>query len=270
MEVLSLVLKCKSTYKTSNSFLLICFQCWFVEAFRSFLTCSHAIAFGSLISEGVTLQLYTELSALKKRNFVIQVSLKSLQHIPIMTISLFQNVNWACIRSSQDVYVLRPCQFNIFELNPANTSTSNQRWSSTFINVVSTYILVENESWADVCFSISLQSWNKVFFSTLICGYHIFTSIVICQQSWFWCQLKFVVVSTLTSALNQRWQYGVDLTLISHRPTSRRYFNIYQRWNNVVCLLGKFCFKDTEKIKSNTYNSLSRIFLSNQRIKKNL
>lgn len=142
MEVLSLVLKCKSTYKTSNSFLLICFQCWFVEAFRSFLTCSHAIAFGSLISEGVTLQLYTELSALKKRNFIIQVSLKSLQHIPIMTISLFQNVNWTCIRSSQDVYVLRPCQFNIFELNPANTSTSNQRWLSMFIDVVLKLIFV--------------------------------------------------------------------------------------------------------------------------------
>lgn len=33
------------------------------------------------------------------------------------------------------------------------------------------------------------------------------------------------------------WQYDVDLTLTSSRPTSRHYFNIYQRLTNVGCLL---------------------------------
>ena len=38
--------------------------------------------------------------------------------------------------------------------------------------------------------------------------------------------------------MNQRWQIDVESTWISRCPTSRRYFNIYQRWINVECLLG--------------------------------
>ena len=80
--------------------------------------------------------------------------------------------------------------------------------------------------------------WLKVVFSTLIHGYHNFTSITSYQQNCYRCQPKFNVVSTLTSKLNQSWQYGVDLTLISSWPTSLRDFNIYQRWNNVGSFLG--------------------------------
>ena len=68
-----------------------------------------------------------------------------------------------------------------------------------------------------------------------------FFSIVSYQQNCFWCQPKFNVNSRLTLTLNQRWQYNVDTKLISHRPISRRYFDIYQRWNNVECLLGCDC-----------------------------
>ena len=73
----------------------------------------------------------------------------------------------------------------------------------------------------------------------LFYGYHNFTSIVSCQQSCFWCKPKFNVVSTLTSLLNQCWQYDVGSTLVSHGPTSQSYVNIYQRWNNVGCSLGR-------------------------------
>ena len=40
-------------------------------------------------------------------------------------------------------------------------------------------------------------------------------------------------------SMNQRWQIDVESTWISGWPTSRRYFNIYQHWINVECLLGK-------------------------------
>ena len=39
-------------------------------------------------------------------------------------------------------------------------------------------------------------------------------------------------------SMNQRWQVEVESTWISRWPTSRRYFNIYERWINVECLLG--------------------------------
>ena len=38
--------------------------------------------------------------------------------------------------------------------------------------------------------------------------------------------------------INQRWQIDVESMWISRWPTSRRYFNIYQRWINSECLLG--------------------------------
>ena len=38
--------------------------------------------------------------------------------------------------------------------------------------------------------------------------------------------------------MNQHWQIDVESTWISRWPTSRRYFDIYQRWINVECLLG--------------------------------
>ena len=40
-------------------------------------------------------------------------------------------------------------------------------------------------------------------------------------------------------SINQHWQIDVESTWISRWPTSRCYFNIYQRWINVQCLLGK-------------------------------
>ena len=102
------------------------------------------------------------------------------------------------------------------------------------------WYLVKNEIWANLRLSRLFQGWNEVVFSTLIYGYHNFIIIVSSQQTCFWCQLRFNVVSTLTSTLNQRLQYDVDSTLISRRPISRLYFNIYQRWNNVKRLLGTF------------------------------
>ena len=53
--------------------------------------------------------------------------------------------------------------------------------------------------------------------------------------------------SFLESTQNQRcfnvkfyWQIDVESTWISRWTTSRRYFNIYQRWINVECLLGNY------------------------------
>ena len=45
--------------------------------------------------------------------------------------------------------------------------------------------------------------------------------------------LNLIDESTLT---NRRW---INVDWISRWPTSRRYFNIYQRWINSECLLGK-------------------------------
>ena len=45
--------------------------------------------------------------------------------------------------------------------------------------------------------------------------------------------LNLIDESTLT---NRRW---INVDWISRWPTSRRYFNIYQRWINIECLLGK-------------------------------
>ena len=65
------------------------------------------------------------------------------------------------------------------------------------------------------------------------------------QASWYKNKIVFRVnpKSTLFQrwiwSMNQRWQIDVESTWISRWPTSRRYFNIYQRWINVECLLGK-------------------------------
>ena len=40
-------------------------------------------------------------------------------------------------------------------------------------------------------------------------------------------------------SINQLWQINLESTWISRLPTSRRYFNIYQRWIKLECLLGK-------------------------------
>ena len=84
------------------------------------------------------------------------------------------------------------------------------------------------------------------------------------QTSWYKNKIVFRVnpKSTLFQrwiwSMNQHWQIDVEYTWISRWPKSRRYFNIYQRWNNVGCLLGYFsklrfsdirqyAFKDTLK-----------------------
>ena len=53
--------------------------------------------------------------------------------------------------------------------------------------------------------------------------------------------------------MNQRWQYYVDSTFISFRPTLRRKFNIYQCWLNVECLQGYSDHKASKEPKS-TFN----------------
>ena len=62
--------------------------------------------------------------------------------------------------------------------------------------------------------------------------YHYKLSTII-----LWCQPKFNVVSMLTSLLHQRSQNDIDSTLMQSRTISRGYFNLYQRWINVECLL---------------------------------
>ena len=68
------------------------------------------------------------------------------------------------------------------------------------------------------------------------------------QASWYKNKIIFRVNprSTLFQrwilSINQRWQIDVESTRISRWPTSWRYFNIYQCWINVECLLGKECY----------------------------
>ena len=81
---------------------------------------------------------------------------------------------------------------------------------------------------------------------TLKYGYlfNIDRKILIFQAWWYENKIVFRVnqKSTLFQSwnlsTNQRWQIDLESTWILHWPTSRRYFNIYQRWINIECLLG--------------------------------
>ena len=133
---------------------------------------------------------------------------------------------------------------------PVHTSTSNQRWNNVDHQCSSTLFkllyLVENENWTDVYLSTLFQLWNEVVFSTL----------KLVRKSWkkyhqncVWYQPKFNVFSTLNSTLNQCWQHDADSTLVLRQSTSRRYFNIYQHWNNVEYLLGSNLLEREEAYK---------------------
>ena len=103
-------------------------------------------------------------------------------------------IGWITIRCSGRGYHYSPWWRLKSCLNPANTSTLNQRWNNVDRQRSSTlfqrWYLVENESWADVCLSTLFQCWqNNVDRFTLI-------------QCW-WPN----VVSTLKTALKQLCQY---------------------------------------------------------------
>ena len=94
----------------------------------------------------------------------------------------------------------------------------------------------------------SKAKWGDVFnpFQLSATGYlfDINIEIVIFQVSWYKNKIALRVnaKSTLFQrwllSLNQRWQINVESTWILRWPTSRRYFNIFQRWINIECLLG--------------------------------
>ena len=104
-----------------------------------------------------------------------------------------------------------------------------QMFPSKHINVKTTLIvnvhskLIFDLKWC-ICIDV-VQRWNEVAFSTLKNGYHNFTSIVSYHQIAFG-------FNPNSTAFRQRWQHDVDSTSTSRRPTSRRYFKIYQRWKN--------------------------------------
>ena len=81
---------------------------------------------------------------------------------------------------------------------------------------------------------------------TLKYGYLVNVNIktLIFQASWYKNKIIFRVnpKSTLFQrwilSMKQRWQINVESTWISRWPTSRCYFDMYQCWINVECLLG--------------------------------
>ena len=77
-------------------------------------------------------------------------------------------------------------------------SALKQLWSLKFINFVPTLIYGWKKNSVDVYLLMLFQRWNETAFSSLNYCYHR---------------------STLTLMLNQHWQYDIDSTLISRRPT---------------------------------------------------
>ena len=96
-----------------------------------------------------------------------------------------------------------------------------------------------------------IQRWQTDVVSTLKYGYlfNVTIRILIFQASLYknktvfrvnpkstlnqWIEMSWIV----ELSMNQRWQIDVESTWISGWVTSRRCFNIYQRWINVECLL---------------------------------
>ena len=91
---------------------------------------------------------------------------------------------------------------------------------------------------------VSTSNFDVDVVSTLKCGYvfNIIIKILIFQASWYKKKIFFrvnpksMLFQRWILSMNQRWQIDVELTWISRW----RYFNRYQRWINVECLLGCF------------------------------
>ena len=93
--------------------------------------------------------------------------------------------------------------------------------------------------------STLIQRWQTEVVSTLKYGYlfNVTIKILIFQASLYRNKIVFRVNPKLTLfqrwilSMNQRWQTDVESTWILGWPTSLHYFNIYQSWINVECLL---------------------------------
>ena len=78
--------------------------------------------------------------------------------------------------------------------------------------------------------------------------------------SWFHQHFKLSLKLLLVSTQSQRYfivEFNGDSMLISSRPTSWSYFNIYQCWNNVECFLGCFFSVLSENIGKPLFFSCS-------------
>ena len=108
-------------------------------------------------------------------------------------------------------------------------STLKQRWSSTFIDVVSRWYLVENESWADVHLSTLFQRWQNNVETTLIELHRFNVDEPTLFQRWNLVENE-SWANVCLSTWFQFWQNNVEATLIE-----LRWFNVddpmlFQPW----------------------------------------
>ena len=108
------------------------------------------------------------------------------------------------------------------------------------------------------CFNVKLRRWFNVNKLTLFWRWNIlieswrierlmlkdfnFSSIIYKNKIAFRVNPKSTLFQRWILSMNQRCQIDVESTWISGWTTSWRYFNIYQSWINVECLLGLFYF----------------------------
>lgn len=132
-------------------------------------------------------------------------------------------------------------------------STLKQRWLSVLIvnviNVVSTWYQVEKLklNWYMLIGVVLALKWGFLFYINI-------------WLSWFHQHFKLSLKLLLVSTQSQRYfivEFNGDSMLISSRPTSWSYFNIYQCWNNVECFLGCFFSVLSENIGKPLFFSCS-------------
>ena len=141
--------------------------------------------------------------------------------------------------------------------SPENTSTLNQqRWSSTFINIVSTLIFgwkwkLSQRTFIDVVSTLAKESWNNVDRVTSI--QRRWTNVISTLKfGWKWklsWRMFVDVVSTLTK---QRWN-NID-----------RITSIQSRWPNVVStLIVKWKWNSSQHMFISVASTLRKQHLNN-------
>ena len=129
---------------------------------------------------------------------------------------------------------------------PANTSTLNQPCDNVDRQRSSTlfqrWYLVENESWADVHFSMLFQRWKNNVETTSIKLHRFNVDYQTLFQRWYLVENE-SWADVCLSTLFQRWQNNVEITLIELRQFNvhdsmffkRRYLVENESWTN-ACL----------------------------------